>query len=68
VRQVVHRAGLLDRQQQHVVSLADLLEDDRKIGSDQLIVYKSVGAAWEDLACARVVAGRLEDNKSREGL
>jgi len=53
---------------QHVISLADLLEDNRKIGSDQLIVYKSVGAAWEDLACARVVAGRLEDNKSREGL
>lgn len=42
-----------------VIPLADILLPDFRLGSSQLVIYKSVGAAWEDLACARVIADRL---------
>jgi ornithine cyclodeaminase/alanine dehydrogenase-like protein (mu-crystallin family) len=45
---------------QSVLSLGDLIDLGTPPPTDEVIVYKSVGAAWEDLACARVIAASLE--------
>jgi len=47
-----------------VLSLGDILAHGGQTQDNQIVVYKSVGAAWEDLACARVIAATLEATRS----
>jgi ornithine cyclodeaminase/alanine dehydrogenase-like protein (mu-crystallin family) len=42
-----------------VVPLGDLLRPDFHPDFSKFVIYKSVGAAWEDLACARAIADLL---------
>lgn len=46
------------------LSLGDILARGGQTQRNQIVVYKSVGAAWEDLACARVIAASLEGARS----
>lgn len=42
-----------------VLTLADILRSDYQPLVSEIAIYKSVGAAWEDLACANIVAQQL---------
>lgn len=54
---MAEREGLIDRSR--VTELADVLRAGSAPGPDELVVYKSVGASWEDLAFATAIARLL---------
>jgi ornithine cyclodeaminase/alanine dehydrogenase-like protein (mu-crystallin family) len=54
-----HNDGYLDWTK--VTPLADILRKPMRAQPSGIALYKSVGAAWQDLACASVIARRLEE-------
>jgi ornithine cyclodeaminase len=52
-----HSEGYLDWGT--VISIADILRGKHQSGPSGIALYKSVGAAWQDLACATVIAESL---------
>ena len=49
-----------------LVPISDILRNGQPSGSGRILVYKSVGAAWQDLACASVIARRLDETKASQ--
>jgi len=47
-----------------LVPISDILRDGRHSDPGQIVVYKSVGAAWQDLACASIIARRLDETEA----